>query len=206
MKENDVFSWKYINDFGIQRDIYWCKSRIAIVDSQGNLYDTYWNAGSDRYCLNNKLDEIELTFIANLNDLENVSIYNAKLYANKDIVDLRHPNNSGSDLLFKRKGSNIDDKLYLGSLSNRIIDIDEKIKSLVAESDCIKNELANIEKMSYNPFWMSSTYYINNFTNYKLVWYIDRYYTIIINDDGTKYIYNQNSLSQEYITVILSLA
>ncbi|MDD5151790.1 MAG: hypothetical protein PHC28_15145 [Flavobacterium sp.] len=201
MNINDVYYWKYKNDVGDQRSIYWCKSKIAIVNSDGILEDTFWSSGDTVYNLNNRLEEIDLTFIANLSDLEVISEDKIKLYHKKDIVDLRHSNNSDRNLIFKRIGSKPSIELYLGSLSERLGDIEYEIKSLQDEANRIKHEFSDIDIITYNRFLMSKSYYLSDPENYDLVWFEDRFYSI---HKTEKYIYGQSSLSEETIQGILN--
>ena len=103
-REGDVFRWHYREtpDLG-WGDPYWCCSRIARVTANGDLVDTYWNNDSGRRFTREEANaNLKLKFIANLNDLEEVS-WAKEMYHPDDVVDLSHPNSWGG--VYIRKGA-----------------------------------------------------------------------------------------------------
>ncbi|MFA6199181.1 MAG: hypothetical protein WC679_02080 [Bacteroidales bacterium] len=196
-KIGDVFSWRFKDDFGNQRDIYWAKSRIAIVRDDLKLYDTYWGYCQDSYCVSNNLDKIELTFFANMSDLDSIGEHDAKMYVSNDIVDLTHPNTRNQ--IYKFKGSTPNKKIYLGSVSTKIFDIESKIELLQYECTRLKEELLDDTKISYNASLMSDNYYVKSYqqSDIILVWYRDRYYTVLMDKNGDSYIHNQQQIPFE---------
>ena len=106
MKEGDIYNWSYKDLTGRGSEPYWATSRIARF-KDGLLSDTYWgdNNHSNKSWAVDSLDQIQLSFIANINDLipmENGK-YSTLRYDESDIVNLSHPNRS--DQYFIRKGA-----------------------------------------------------------------------------------------------------
>lgn len=106
MKEGDIYRWTYRDrlDTGAW-GTYHCCSRIAIVQPNGRLRDTYWSSGSDgRSFSADDLPKLELTFVANMADLDKAHEYEADYYDDADIVNLNHVNSS-RDNFYLRKGA-----------------------------------------------------------------------------------------------------
>jgi len=104
MKEGDIYSWSYKDLTGRGSAPYWATSRIAKV-RDGLLSDTYWgdNSYNNKSWTEDSLDQIELSFIANINGITPIEKFSAIKYDASDIVDLSHPNSS--DQYFIRKGA-----------------------------------------------------------------------------------------------------
>lgn len=105
LKEGDIYRWSY-RELGDDRawGRYHCCSRIAIVRS-GLLRDTYWSCGSEGRTFGpDDLDRLDLTFIANMNDLVRAREYEADYYDEADIVDLNHSNSTRGNF-YLRKGA-----------------------------------------------------------------------------------------------------
>lgn len=92
MKEGDVFIWRWRD--GARNDVsspYHCWSRIAVVGADGKLRDTYWSDNTDKLV---PLEHVELTFRGNIHEMKRIHSYEAQFYCVKDVVDMRHSNNS----------------------------------------------------------------------------------------------------------------
>lgn len=105
LREGDVYRWSY-REPGDDRNYgrYHCCSRIAVVRG-GRLRDTFWSYGGDGRSFGlDDLPKLELTFLANMADLELVEEYRADYYDDSDIIDLNHSNSTRGNF-FLRKGA-----------------------------------------------------------------------------------------------------
>lgn len=108
-KEGDVFRWSW-NDRMLEKlsgcsnnIIYWCKSRIGIVYSDGMLHDTYWSGSNDtRWYIDRARDELELTYLGNLNDYRKAEPYERTCYKDSDCLDLNHPNSTRGNFYIRK--------------------------------------------------------------------------------------------------------
>lgn len=103
MNEGDIFRWSY----RAPKDHmpYHCRSRIAIFHN-GLLTDTYWGTPYDNesWDIPAARANLDLEFIANLNDLEKIPEWNEVYYGPTDFVNLNHANSSRGNA-FVRKGA-----------------------------------------------------------------------------------------------------
>lgn len=100
-REGDVFRWHFKPGSAPNKDLtlaYWCKCHIAMYEN-GFLGDIYWGRDDKRAL---REDEVDLTFIGNINDYEKVADYNAVLYDASDVMNLRHANYPNAPLLLRR--------------------------------------------------------------------------------------------------------
>ena len=73
MKDGDIYRWQY-NKKTLKRlhdnsSAYWCKSNIGIWDeAAGKLFDTFWNSNRRWFSAEDIKKQLELTFVANIND------------------------------------------------------------------------------------------------------------------------------------------
>ena len=108
--EGDLFRWSWKRPRS--RDPYWACARIAEFHN-GLLRDIYWSDyrrlegafHGKRWSPERANECLELTFLANIDDLEPRGEIAFREYDPRDIVDLRHPNNRSSDRVFVRKGA-----------------------------------------------------------------------------------------------------
>ncbi len=101
-KDGDVFywSWKDRSKSGH------CCAWVAIY--RGNtLEDTFWSSDNKRWTPEKAIQELDLEFKGNLNDLEKIDRWESEYYHPLDITDLQHSNSSGAPI-YKRKGSTKD--------------------------------------------------------------------------------------------------
>ena len=100
MLEGDVYDWRWADDAkhadcGPYRS-YHCFSRIAVV-KDGLLCDTFWLPPGTKL----SPDAVVLTLLGNLNDMTEIRESDARYYHSKDIVDMRHSNNSRASVYLK---------------------------------------------------------------------------------------------------------
>lgn len=119
-KDGDVFSWSYNdetlkakNDGNNGGTTYWCCSMIAIFydryyldERKGYLEDTYWSTSSNnrRFFMDDINDKLKLRYMGNLNDYERADEYDQMYYADKDCLNLNHPNSTRGNF-YIRKGA-----------------------------------------------------------------------------------------------------
>lgn len=106
LREGDIFRWSYRDPTTDDRrwGSYHCCSRIGIV-KRGRLCDTYWSFGNDGRAFDPEdLPKLELTFLANLADLDKAEEWKADYYDDADIVDLNHSNATRGNF-YLRKGA-----------------------------------------------------------------------------------------------------
>jgi hypothetical protein len=123
LKVGDIYRWSYTEEEVNKRQdsvnagtLYWCCSRIGIVKETETLglflEDTFWGSSceSRRFFVDyqefpcNKVDILDLEFIANKEDLLPVSEQARFKYLDKDWVNLNHPNSTKGNS-YIRKGS-----------------------------------------------------------------------------------------------------
>lgn len=127
MKKGDIFSWRYKDSAKRGQFAYWCKSQIAEYDGS-YLYDTFWgNDHTEKSWLPNYPDDIELTFIANREDLIPLREYDKMYYDEKDVVDLTHSNSFGNQI-FLRKGAKRSRSAMLQHLTDKMDKAHHEIK------------------------------------------------------------------------------
>lgn len=140
IKDGDVFRWHW-NESEFERreesrqagTLYWCMSQICVAqDEDGGitLYDTYWSDRSKRVYP----EKVELQFLGNLNDFEEVHEREGNYYNDDDIMDLRHPNCSRRNF-YVRKGA-VKDKDKIRSVIRRKVDrAEQEAKSAKYDAD-----------------------------------------------------------------------
>jgi len=111
IKEGDVFKFRfnqeYLDKFPLS-DPYHCfdGQLVVVTKSDGNLIleDTYWNGNRKKF----KLDQLELngtlTFVCNLNDVDECSESDVRYYNDNDIIDLSYQHGCYKRFV-KRRGS-----------------------------------------------------------------------------------------------------
>lgn len=114
-KEGDVFLWSW-NDKMLEKlsdgnnggTTYWCKSRIGLVRKNYNhntlaLYDTYFSGGNDTSWDEEKVtEELDLTYLGNLNDYRGAEPYERTCYKDSDCLDLNHPNSTRGNFYIRK--------------------------------------------------------------------------------------------------------
>ncbi len=94
MREGDIYRWRWADD-ALDRDhgpyrAYHCFSQRAVVEN-GLLRDTFWSAtGKTRL----DPDTVILTLVGNSNDMTKIRESEARYYRGKDVVNMRHSNDS----------------------------------------------------------------------------------------------------------------
>ena len=97
MNEGDIYRWHWKGPYG-QAKSYCCFAQIAVV-FKGNLHDTYCGVLDKNAPLD--LEEIEIKFQGNPDDMLKLMAGFEKFYRPEDIVDTRHPNNTRAPIYLK---------------------------------------------------------------------------------------------------------
>jgi len=145
-KEGDVVFWRYKEDQGDGAGTrYWCKSQYAIFREvkDGRFVDTYWTGG-DRFFFKANDPQIEVTYMGNLNDYkpcgEEVFLY----YDKKDILDIRHPNDSRA--LFVREGAVKSTAAIYNAINVKIDKFERDIDYNLREKKRLQDILSNLDE------------------------------------------------------------
>ena len=101
-KDGDIFKWSYADtERHCQDYAYWATSRIAIFND-GWLADTWSSSNNPSWLEADAKRLLKLRFVANLNDLENISESNARYFNQENIINLTHSNSYGSQIYVKK--------------------------------------------------------------------------------------------------------
>ena len=150
-KEGDVFSWSYKETDYNSSTQYWCCSREGVVASNGILYDTFWGIGINgngrRFQLEDLESEIDVKFLANLNDYEPCKKEDRAYYDDKDFLDLSNSNNSGKYYLRKGAVKSLDKMRKI--LQRNVKDAERK---LVRAKQDLEWEKRNLEELTIDSY------------------------------------------------------
>jgi hypothetical protein len=107
-KEGDIYHWRYKRDvesriLKFSCDAYWCKSCIGVVKN-GLLSDTYWGYDKTTWTPEEADQDLELTYVANFDDLEKKNESAKSYYEDADCVNLNHQNSTRGNF-YIRKGA-----------------------------------------------------------------------------------------------------
>ena len=141
LKEGNIYFWSY-KELWEGGDPYWCKSRIAIVKN-GRLKDTYSGGGHNDTTLD--LDEVDLEYQGNLDDLVNIPKHQIKYYRKEDIVNLTHANSYGSQIYLK-KGAQKDVDAIRSELNGRRNEANREISHAVSRLEYLQRQLLLLEQ------------------------------------------------------------
>jgi hypothetical protein len=155
-KDGDIFNWSWtdskIKNMDLQQragTTYWCKSRFAIFNKDKEVFkDTYWSGQDDfKFYLEDINKDIELEFIANINELRPCEITEFNYYDNSDCINISHPNMTRSGRYIKKDANRSLDKMkrvveaHLEHYKNEaryaaqeVVRMEEDLKNLTLES------------------------------------------------------------------------
>ncbi len=155
-KDGDIFRWSYKKE---TEYCYWAASRIAIVKHGGSrLVDTFSSSENKQWDLTDQktFESISVSFVANIDDLENIKEYNRHYYKDSDIIDLNHSNSTKGNMYIKKGTQKNLDKVIRLKKRERLMLIRElaHIKRSIekADSDIVAlNEIGMdfIDKISF---------------------------------------------------------
>jgi hypothetical protein len=144
MHEGDIYFWRYLDEDGRggvgPYGCYHCWSQKAVF-RDGRLFDTYW--GDSSKVVNP--DVVELTLKGNLADLTEISHYQAEFYNPRDIVDMRHANNSRGPV-YRRNGASRCVKTIRDHLDGKISEAQSEIRMAQSRLDHYANQAEKIAR------------------------------------------------------------
>lgn len=154
LKEGDIYRWSWNSkELGKRKDsascgtLYWCCSRIGIVDNKGRLVDTY-SSYDPRTFSNDKISELlDVEFIANMGDLEKVDSSNRAYYLDSDCVDLNHSNNTRGNF-YIRKGAKKSLAKMKKILNRAIKEEENTLEYTINQINSLKKDLAELTEES----------------------------------------------------------
>lgn len=152
MNEGDVFRWSYKAGKLPSSDTtaaYWCRSRIATYQG-GFLGDTYWGESDRRWV---REDEVDLTFLGNLNDYEPLSSKGRHYYDPADILDLSHANDTRRKPLV-RKGAQPSPAALIEYCKYQIEKEESAKRSAERQIEFLQKAIADIEAGKINEVWV----------------------------------------------------
>jgi len=133
IKLNDVYKFRYHEEVRNKKafDSYWCfDGKLIVKENKDGLYlqDTYLNSGDDRrFTLNEALKQGILTFICNLDDVEEIGEYNIQYYNDEDVFDLSTQKGCRKKYCIK-KGTKRSAEKMKSVLNEKIEDSERKIE------------------------------------------------------------------------------
>lgn len=109
MRKGDLFLWRYKDGSKGAKGYmpYWCAAQKAEFNGT-HLIDSYWgdcNPTGKHWTPEEAERELELTFVANRDELELADSSAHDYYEPTDVVDLRHSNRSDYKAIFIRRGA-----------------------------------------------------------------------------------------------------
>ena len=137
-RDGDIYRWRY-NRETLQTPafvesancgtLYWCNSRIAIWnEKKERLIDTYWGSTIDNksFTIQEIEEKIDLTFVANINDLVPCHPSEFDRYANDDCINISHSNSMRGGF-YIRKGARESISKKIAVLESQIADHKSKV-------------------------------------------------------------------------------
>ncbi len=156
MKDQDIYRWsfnaktlkemKHGNNGGTT---YWCVSQIGVWDEKSKkLVDTYWNNDNIKFSADDIAQKLDLEFVANFNDLEEVDgKYVFNNYDDEDCIDISHPNTIRGGYYIKKDAKpSIDkkrrvleahiekEKSRIGWHTRKLADFEKSLKKLTVDT------------------------------------------------------------------------
>ena len=119
-KDGDIFRWSWSDSKLETMDLekqagttYWCKSRIAIFNEKNEVFkDTYWYGGDNYWFKLDKVGkDIELEFIANINEIEPCNESEFNYYDASDCINISHANMTRGGRYIKKDAKRSLDKM-----------------------------------------------------------------------------------------------
>lgn len=139
MRDGDIYDWEWKEEPDTAQP-YWCYSRRAVVRN-GKLVDTYWGRTEPKSVTPEK---VNLTFVANFDDLEEIGEWKIRYYKTSDIVDMRHANSSNAKV-YRRKGAKRDPETMIQHAQDSIRECEAQIQSDQRQIDFLKRAISLVE-------------------------------------------------------------
>lgn len=150
LKVGDYFRWYYKDTKGMFEP-YHCKSNLCKFTDKfqksGELRDLFWSMGDDSNYGHLKLDNLELTFLGNINDYVEIREYEMAYYDDSDLMDISHSNHSKNcgGVFFVRKNAVHSKSKIKESIDRKLEDAKYKLKSAQHDIDYLQKKLTVLE-------------------------------------------------------------
>ena len=150
IKLNDVYRFRYNEDWIKKNDPYWCFDGQLIVKQRqnGKLYleDTYWWGGgeSKTFTLEQALEKGTLTFVCNLDDVKEIKEYYTQYYSDDDIFDLSYQHGCYKRFYIKKDAKHSPEKMKT-VLEEKIAEEEHKIEWATNSLKRYKEKLQKLE-------------------------------------------------------------
>lgn len=150
LKENDVYKFRF-NEHELKNRQYpnHCFDGTLIVkkysDNRFFLEDTYWSCGESKsFTLSKAIELGSLTFLCNLDEMQDIERYEVDYYNDSDIVELTIHAGDRNRILIK-KGTQRSQSKMLESIKRRISDKQDTIKYAESSLKQLNETLLKIE-------------------------------------------------------------
>ncbi|MEG2307213.1 MAG: hypothetical protein RSB94_07730 [Erysipelotrichaceae bacterium] len=153
-KNGDVYKWSWNEvEYNRRKDLanlYWCESRIGIVDGEC-LVDTFWSGGSNSRCFdkNDVLTKLDVQYLGNLNDYQPCRKEMQAMYDDKDFLDLSHSNNGISGAYYLRKDATKSKEKMVKIVKRNALLLQYKVESAKRALEWELTKLRNSEEIDY---------------------------------------------------------
>ena len=147
--QGDVYKWRF-NEKKLNTEhmklqmqagtLYWCCSRIGIVNNEGLLEDTYWGASGEnkRFNIDYCREWLDLDFLGNINEFELRPERERGYYNDSDCMNLNHANSSNGNFYVRKSA-------YKSLLKMKRI-LNREINSILCKIDSLNRDLLTVER------------------------------------------------------------
>ncbi len=141
MKNRDIYFWRYKDPAASHAPYgnYHCKSCKAIVRN-GELYDTFWNSGTDGRL---NLNVVDITFKGSPSEMKELQVAEIDFYRSEDIVDMRHSNNTSAKV-YARTGASRNMEAMQVYLQRKFDDANLMINRMNQRKENLRKELKHV--------------------------------------------------------------
>lgn len=148
MRKGDHFHWswqQHVIDANptsvLAGTLYWCCARIVRFDGN-RLEDIFWFGGENKFWTPEDAEnKMVLEFIANEDEIEPTRY--PQYYDEGDVVDLRHPNDSGRTL-YIRKGAKRSRSVMIELVKRKIQEEEHKKRWAEQELERLKDKVEEV--------------------------------------------------------------
>lgn len=145
MKDGDIYCWRYKDEIAKggcgSWGAYHCKSQRARVRN-GQLFDTYWSSPSDGSWLNP--EEIDLEYLGNENELQEIPSSKVAYYDRSDVIDMRHMNNT-RDKVYIKPGTKLSADAMMSHAKAKLEDAESDIRVAESRAERYREVITQIE-------------------------------------------------------------
>lgn len=150
LKLNDVYRFRYHEEVESKKafDPYWCfDGQLIVKENKNGLYleDTYFSGSENRrFTLEEALERGTLTFVCNLDDVEECQEYETQYYADEDIFNLSYQKRCYKKYCI-RKGAKRSAEKMKAVLAEKIENEERQIKWATSDLERYREKLQEVE-------------------------------------------------------------